>query len=216
MLSFFSLQAQKKTGCSREKAMDAVGELKEITADVAKYKNTKEEIVFDIDEETYGGKDYFVISEMQTNAFHYSTWSIFYVDKKNCTVYNYDKEKGKLLTVDVWRYKNSLNDKSIDRKIVFTDVFNEGTIIRFGPKDLDKNTPEIQAFKKKLKALELKYLVVEDFNIENLTYLINNSNFFDSQHYTNSGWLQYFISKYKIDVLALNELIYTTRRFRCS
>ncbi|MBE8723881.1 SH3 domain-containing protein [Flavobacterium hungaricum] len=47
----------------------------------------------------------------------------------------------------------------------------------------------------------------EDFDIKNLSYLINNETFFDLKYYTNSAWLQYFITKYKIDVTLLNDLM---------
>ena len=62
-------------------------------------------------------------------------------------------------------------------EIKFTDLFNEGSIIKFAPKDLDKNTPEIQEFKNKLKAFELEYPLIEDFEVGNLSYLINNNTF---------------------------------------
>lgn len=41
--------------------------------------------------------------------------------------------------------------------IKFTDLFNEGSIIKFAPTDLDKNIPEIQEFKRKLKDFESEY-----------------------------------------------------------
>lgn len=91
-----------------------------------------------------------------------------------------------------------------NKKIKFTDLFNEGSIIKFAPKDLDKNTLEIQEFKNKLKAFELEYPLIEDFEIGNLSYLINNKTFFDSQYSVNSNWLQYFITKYQIDPAKLN------------
>ena len=92
------------------------------------------------------------------------------------------------------------------KNIKFTDLFNEGTNINFTPGDLDKDTPEIKIFKKKLEAF-LGKTSQEDFNINNLSYLINNETFFDLQYYTNSSWLQYFILKYKIDAKNLNDLM---------
>lgn len=103
---------------------------------------------------------------------------------------------------------NSLNNKfnNMENEIKFTDLFNEGTNINFTPSDLDKDTPEIKIFKKKLEAF-LGKTSQEDFNINNLSYLINNETFFDLQYYTNSSWLQYFILKYKIDAKNLNNLM---------
>jgi hypothetical protein len=109
--------------------------------------------------------------------------------------------------------KKNYRDKSMNaaikdnNEIKFTDLFNEGSIIKFAPTDLDKNTPEIQEFKRKLKDFESEYSLVEDFEIANLSYLINNKTFFDSQYSVNSNWLQYFITKYQIDPARLNTIM---------
>ncbi len=95
----------------------------------------------------------------------------------------------------------------IKDEIKFTDLFNEGTNIDFAPNDLNKNTPEIKDFKKKLEMYFDETPLPEDFDIKNLSYLINNETFFDLKYYTNSAWLQYFITKYKIDVTLLNDLM---------
>ncbi|MGV0964675.1 SH3 domain-containing protein [Empedobacter falsenii] len=93
-----------------------------------------------------------------------------------------------------------------NHQINFTDLFNEGTIIKFTPDDLDIKNTEIQEFKKKLEIFNTNTRI-ENFDKKNLSYLINNETFFDTQYYTNSSWLQYFIIKYKIDVTKLNDLI---------
>ena len=89
-----------------------------------------------------------------------------------------------------------------NHQINFTDLFNEGTIIKFTPNDLDKNNLEISEFKKRLESFN-ENTFIEDFDESNLSYLINNETFFDLQYYTDSSWLQYFISKYKIEASKL-------------
>ncbi len=101
---------------------------------------------------------------------------------------------------------NIISCKSQEKVIQFTNLFNEGTNIDFTPSDLNKDIPEIKIFKEKLEAF-LNESPQEDFNINNLSYLINNETFFDLQYYTDSSWLQYFILKYKIDAKNLNSLM---------
>lgn len=103
---------------------------------------------------------------------------------------------------------NNLNNKfnNMENKIKFTDLFNEGTTIKFTPNDLEKNDPVIKIFKEKLENFN-KNMSVEDFDANNLSSLINNETFFDLQYYTDSSWLTYFIEKYKIDGTTLNHLM---------
>lgn len=93
------------------------------------------------------------------------------------------------------------------KNVEFYDLFNEGTNIEFTPKDLSKNDPTIISFKKKLQAYEAQHPLIEDFDPENLSRLINNETFFDLQYYTDSSWLQYFITKYKIEMSTLNPVM---------
>lgn len=107
-------------------------------------------------------------------------------------------------------FLNCINQKKTNEmknETSFTDLFNEGTNIEFTPNDLNKNNPDILEFKEKLSLFENQHPLPEDFETENLSYLINNETFFDSQYYTNSNWLQYFITKYKIEISKLNTLM---------
>ena len=108
---------------------------------------------------------------------------------------------------DFLNCNNQKQTNEMKNEIKFTDLFNEGTNINFAPKDLNKDTPEIKDFKKKLEIYFDEISLPEDFDSENLSYLVNNETFFDLQYYTNSAWLQYFITKYKIDVTLLNDLM---------
>ncbi|MDM1547199.1 hypothetical protein HX096_04925 [Empedobacter falsenii] len=67
-----------------------------------------------------------------------------------------------------------------NHQINFTDLFNEGTIIKFTPNDLDIKNTEIQEFKKKLEIFNTNTRI-ENFDKKNLSYLINNETFFDTQ-----------------------------------
>lgn len=91
--------------------------------------------------------------------------------------------------------------------VEFYNLFNEGTNIKFTPSDLNKNEPAIIDFKKKLNTYEKQHPLIEDFNPEELSRLINNETFFDLQYYTDSSWLQYFITQYKIETSALNPVM---------
>ena len=111
----------------------------------------------------------------------------------------------KILTI-LFVLLNIISCKGQTKEIKFTDLFNEGTTIKFTPNDLEKNDPVIKIFKEKLENFN-KNMSVEDFDANNLSSLINNETFFDLQYYTDSSWLTYFIEKYKIDGTTLNHLM---------
>ena len=205
IFQLLSCSGQDKDNCSKENAYTKVTQVKEVARDINVYKNGNYRIVFQIDEAAYGDKRYYVIRQKQIGKLHDNTWNIFYVNKHDCSLYYYDTISGNLLTLEKWRLLEN-NDK-IMKETKFTDIFNEGTIIEFTPQDLDKDEVEIQQFKQKLQSYEQTNPLIEDFDIDNLTYFINNETFFDSQHYIDSSWLQYFITKYKIDVSKLNDLM---------
>ncbi|MBL0737182.1 SH3 domain-containing protein [Flavobacterium sp. GN10] len=84
--------------------------------------------------------------------------------------------------------------------IKFSDLFNEGSIIKFAPKDLvDTNDAEILEFKRKLSLYEKENPLLEDFDPENLKILINHETFSESNQFINSEWLDYYIKKYHLE-----------------
>lgn len=100
---------------------------------------------------------------------------------------------------------NMVNTANIE----FGDLFNEGTVIRFTPAQLNDSDSQIAEFKARLKAFENKYPASANFNPENLTALINNEVFANSDFYVDSSWLNYFIKRYDVDVMALPQLFET-------
>lgn len=209
LFQLLSCKGQDKDNCSKENAYNKVTQIQEVAEAMQLHKNSNQKIVFEIDESVYNNKKYYIIKEEQEGEFHNSVWNIFYVNKKDCSLYYYDTVSGNLLTLEKWRLLGKKNnDKNkIMEETKFTDIFNEGTVIKFTPQDLDKKDVEIQNFKQKLELYEKENPLIEDFDNKNLSYLINNETFFDVQYYIDNSWLQYFITKYKVDVSKLNDLM---------
>lgn len=92
--------------------------------------------------------------------------------------------------------------------IEFNDLFNEGSIIKFSPKELDNTIiPEQLEFKKKLELYEKQNPLIEDFDPNNLKSLIN-IHIYSNKDYSNidSSWLDFFIKKYNL-VKFLNNIV---------
>ena len=126
---------------------------------------------------------------------------IFYGCKKS-------ESKKELKNKTIRAHTSNLENDSLKAKskTEFYSLFNEGTIIEFTPKDLEKTTnPDVLDFKKKFDLYEEQHQLSEDFKIDNLSILVNNETFSESNHFVNSAWLNYFIQKYKI--YNLNEIM---------
>lgn len=94
-----------------------------------------------------------------------------------------------------------------EQKVEFYELFNEGSMIKFTPKDLEnpKNEEE-KEFKKKLKIYEDHDPMIDGIDSDDLSSLINNETFFDAKSYVTSEWLDYFLSKYDVSYTC-NELV---------
>ena len=105
-------------------------------------------------------------------------------------------------------YKTPKTSKTMNtEKIQFTQLFNDGSNIEFSPTELSSDKAEIKEFKNRLELFLQDNELKNNFDNDNLLKSINNDTFFDSQHYTNSLWLEYFIEKFKININSLNELM---------
>lgn len=99
---------------------------------------------------------------------------------------------------------NNMNANS--QTIKFSDLFNEGVIIKFTPEDLKNTTIQSELdFKIDLDLFE-KETSIKDFDVENLNILVNNETFTNSEYYIDSNWLKYFIKKYDLS-LSLNSVM---------
>lgn len=119
-----------------------------------------------------------------------------------CRKNNHDQEK-KNENVDTIKTNISNSEKdnmnTTNQKIEFNDLFNEGSLIKFTPNDVENaNTAELNEFKEKLRLFEKSHPTLKEFEIENLNTLVNNETFANSDYFMNSQWLGYFINKYKI------------------
>ncbi|WP_316795501.1 SH3 domain-containing protein [Pedobacter agri] len=206
-LCLLGCQQQDHHKCGKENALAQVKHIPEVEKAIKQYTKTNQQIVFQIDEGIYEDRKYYIIKEEQEGKFHNSVWNIFYVDVNTCSVYYYETSSGDLLTLNRWRSKNNPFERKVSEKVRFTDLFNEGTEINFTPDELNSNNEKIRRFKKKLKLYESQHPSASEFNTDNLFYLINNDTYFDSQHYTDSNWLKYFLDKYKIKAYELTGLM---------
>jgi hypothetical protein len=105
------------------------------------------------------------------------------------------------------KIKNNSNMESSIQNIEFSDLFNEGSVIRFTPEDLKnpKNDAE-REFKKKLQLFEKQHTIVEDFEPDDIKLLINDETFFEAKSYINKEWFDYFLNRYDL-FYEFNELV---------
>jgi SH3-like domain-containing protein len=208
-----SCDGQKKAKrCSIDGAINVVNSLPEVKKQskfVDSISQNKKHLSFITDSIEIKNHQYYMIKTGFNGQFHWETYTIFYVDKNNCSEILVDEVvSGEIMPINKWRkLKNKQVNKMNSNSFSFSYLFNEGTVVKFTPKDLDNTNPEIQKFKRKLKRYEEEHPLSEDFDKADLTSLINNETFFDLQYYIDSSWLIYFIDKYKIDVTTLNLLM---------
>ena len=209
-LLFYACDGQtKKNICTSDIAIKKISQLPEIVKQgkyIDSLTNHKHGVSFMVEDDLVGKKKYFRIKTGYNGNLRWETSYIFYADKENCSIYYFDTVSEKLLTIEQWRYSFNKQQNKMTT-IEFNNLFTDGTVIEFTPNDLGKNTPEIKEFKEKLSLFESQHPLPDDFDSQNLKTLINNETFVNNERFVNSSWLEYFISKYKIDFNLLYDLM---------
>ena len=207
-------QKAKIKNCDMNEAIGVINDLPEVKKQslfVDSISQNKKHLSFMTD--SIKNKHYYVIKTGYNAELHWETYNIFYVDKNNCNKIMVNEViSGDIISLDKWRILNKRtipmnNTTSSVNQINFTDLFNEGTNIKFTPKDLDKNEPSIIEFKRKLQAFESTEPKAEDFNIDELSLLINNETFSNNETFIDPSWLAYFTNKYSFKQNIINKLM---------
>ncbi|AZB25458.1 SH3 domain-containing protein [Chryseobacterium bernardetii] len=208
-------QKSKNSTCSVDNAIKTINSLPEVQKQskfVDSLSKNRQHLSFMTDTIKYNNKQYYRIKTGFSGQFHWETYTIFYVDKNNCKSVMVDETiSGDIITLEKWRNLNKKNkmiilNNSADN-VEFSDLFNEGSNIKFTPKDLNLDTPEIKEFKFKLSNFESNNFKTEEFNIDNLSLLINDETFSNNERYIDSSWLNYFINKYPIKQNIIKQLM---------
>lgn len=149
-----------------------------------------------IDNEEIRGEDCYRVKTGYNGTLHWETYDIFYINKRDCNkIYINEVISGDVITLEEWRKKNNVKAK----EEFFSELFNEGSNIDFTPNDLKDNKSNIKEFKQKLDLFENQQPTSHDFDIDDLSLLVNNEVFTNNEKYIDSSWLTYFIKKYKFE-----------------
>ncbi|KQT24179.1 hypothetical protein ASG22_09190 [Chryseobacterium sp. Leaf405] len=199
-------QQSKKIECNKDTAIKIIGELSESklqTKYIDSISHHKRGLSFMIDSLKIKNEDFYEVKTGYNGEFHWETYHIFYVNKNNCKkILINEVVSGNIIPIDTWRKLQKQKKMETKKKdgSDFADLFNESSNIKFTPSDLNKNNNnEVKEFKIKLNSFEAKNPTSEDFNVDDLSILINNETFTNNEAYVDSSWLDYFINKYKID-----------------
>lgn len=218
ILLCFGCEGQKSKKCNIDEAMNFVNGLREVKKQskfVDSISDNKKHLSFMIDSLEIKQQPYYRIKTGYDGTFHWETYTIFYINKNNCSTILVDEViSGEILSLEKWRILNKTqnvmiheNDSAEEKQITFSNLFNEGSNIRFTPLDLNKKEPKIEEFKSKLLRFESTKPEANDFNFDDLSLLINNEIFSNNERYINSNWLQYFIQKYPLKQNIINKLM---------
>ncbi|GAA4770950.1 MULTISPECIES: SH3 domain-containing protein [Flavobacterium] len=206
-------QNKKVNDCnSKETVIEKISEINEIKIKqkyIDSISNKTRGVSYIIDEvKKINGKEFYVVKTGVNGKSRWESFYTFYVNKKNCNDICVDNPiTGEIITLVEWRSDKKIKNKKMEeKKIGFSDLFRESEIIKFTPNDLNNNN-QTKEFKRKLEIFEKQNPSIEDFDIENLTILINNETFSNSEGYIDSSWLNYFIKKYKIEVFKMVDLM---------
>ncbi|MGI9650138.1 SH3 domain-containing protein [Chryseobacterium sp. RLHN22] len=210
-------QKTKSQKCNIDKAIIAINGLEEVQKQnkyVDSISDNKKKLSFMTDSLEINHHLYYRIKTGLNSEFHWETYTIFYVDKNDCSTIMVDEViSGNIITLNKWRLLNNKTKKNMNtnnnsiNNAKFSDLFNESSNIKFTPHDLNKNTSEIENFKHKLISFESNDLDAKDFDINNLSLLINNETFSNNEKFIDSSWLRYFIDKYNFNPRVIDNLM---------
>ena len=195
--------------------INALPEVQKQSSFVDSISQNKKRLSFMTDSLKINNQEYYQIKTGYNGNFHWETYIIFYVDKNNCNKVMVDEIiSGNMIPLEKWRTlnknSNKIDNKPISKNLIsFSDLFNEGSIIKFTPQDLDKNDPEIIAFKRKFLSFESSKPKAEDFDIDGLYLLINDETFSNNDGFIDDSWLRYFINKYPFQQNVIDQLTNT-------
>ncbi|WP_345949538.1 SH3 domain-containing protein [Mucilaginibacter sp. PAMB04274] len=143
---------------------------------------------------------------------HTIGWIVIDEQKKTLSDITNDPENPEPITYQLkdWNrfttcfHEDAENPSTTGPVLQLSDLFTEGSTTAFSPKDLNKDEPNIKQFKAKLTRFEQQHKG-DQLNTEDFSILINYEVFDNSNTYVNSSWLTYFLNKYHISPLKLNE-----------
>lgn len=207
-------QKSKNNKCSVDNAIKTINMLPEVQLQskyVDSLSKNKKHLSFITDSLELNHKKYYRVKTGLNGEFHWETYTIFYVNRNNCSEVLVDEViSGDILTLEQWRkFKKNQSKMNIDSNLTesvkFSNLFNESSNIKFTPKDLNENSSEIQQFKTKL--LNFESNENNEINFDDLSLLINNETFSNNERYIDGSWLAYFIEKYPVKQKVLENLM---------
>lgn len=211
-------QKAKNKNCTVDDAIHTINSLSEVKKQskyVDSLSQNKKHLSFMTDSLEISHHQYYRIKTGFDGEYHWETYTIFYVNKNDCSQVMVDEViLGDIITLEKWRTLNKKNNKmnntdNLANHTNFTELFDESANIKFTPKDLNTNVIEIQNFKAKLLSFESSNPEPKDFNIEDLSLLVNNVTFSNNERFIDGSWLSYFINKYHFKQNIIDKLMDT-------
>lgn len=208
-LGLLSVSAWAQKGCVvEENAYAQVTSLPEVDKQIKACNNVPRCVFFTIDPYSTAKREFYEIKEFLGGEFMNHTIGWYYVDKESCKVYRYDVVSARVFTLEQWNQVNwdILGDKTKEGVRLF-DLFYLNGSIDFGPEELNLSTDDKKEFLAELTVLEKNYPSGKGFEVDNLLFLVNNEFTESRLREANTKWLNYFISKFNIDVSVLHSVM---------
>lgn len=207
-LGLLSLSTWAQKGCVvEENAYAQVTSLPEVDKHIKECNNVPRCVFFTIDPYLNDKREFYEIKEFLGGEFMNHTIGWYYVDKESCKVYRYDVVTDRVFTLEqLNQFGDILGDKTGERVRLYYLFYLNGSI-DFGPEELDLSTDEKKEFLAELTVLEKNYPSGKGFKVDNLLFLVNNEFTKSRIREANTKWLNYFISKFNIDVSVLHSVM---------